>query len=384
MTILRLVLLLATVASPVFAAKGCGDAERKAVRNARFRVSWTPSLMESVMISAWGGGGGPRNRINDESTADGAFGGTGNPFSGRDFGGGERKNGMYGTRAYGSGYPYGGDGSSTSVAGRPFPFGVWPISWGPNYMGGGEYYGEDLDLLRPGGPVGVVRVGTKNKSRWPNVTDDEVYEMIGDKESLAFMTANLVDVCAITPQWPRKFDPTMLNSTKPENVIQYYRASSFALAFSNYNNTFALPSSNPTTTQRFDQSVPLPSLIVNSDFLHCINDTIKASLPIQDSYERPKNGLTGGEIAGIVIGSLIGGLGLCIILYSLCIKCCGSDDIQVAPVDMEKARQEEEEAAAAAKLSEENKEEEAKTDGATNGDVKKDSKDPKEQNVVYL
>jgi hypothetical protein len=298
---------------------------------------------------------------------------------------------MYGTRAYGSGYPYGGDGSTTSVAGRPFPFGVWPISWGPNYIGGGEYYGEDLDMIRPGGPVGVVRIGTKNRSRWPNMTDDEVCEMIGDKESLAFMITDLINVCAITPQWPRKFDPTALNSIKPENVIQYYRASSFALAFSSYNNTFALPSSNPTTTQRFDQSVPLPSLVVDSSFLHCVNDTIKASLPIQDSYERPKKGLTGGELAGIVIGCVVG----VIIFYAfsrrlcdLCCSCWGSSDVQVAPVDMEKAKQEEEEAMGGTKLAEENREEEAKvgaiSEGKVKGEAKKETKASKEENVLYL
>ncbi|PVF90777.1 hypothetical protein CPB86DRAFT_803306, partial [Serendipita vermifera] len=258
-TLQILLFLLVTTTSPTLAAKGCQKAEREAVKNARFRVSWTPSTMESVMMSVWGGGGGKHNRIPDVSTADGAFGGIGNPFSGREFGGGDR-NGMYGTRAYGSGYPYGGDGSSTSIAGRPFPYGVWPISWGPNYMGG---------------PLGIVRIGSKNKSKWTNITDDEVYEMIGDKESLAFMMADLVDWCAVTPQWPRMFNPTAANSTKPENVIQYYRASSFALAFSGYNNTFALASSNPITTQSFDQSVPLPPFLAYSPFLHCINDTIK-------------------------------------------------------------------------------------------------------------
>ncbi|PVF96891.1 hypothetical protein CPB86DRAFT_858532 [Serendipita vermifera] len=163
-----LLLLLVTTTSPALAAKGCQRAERDAVKNARFRVSWTPSTMESVMMSALGGGSGKHNRIPDVSTADGAFGGIGNPFSGREFGGGDR-NGMYGTRAYGSGYPYGRDGSNTSVAGRPFPYGAWPISWGPDYMGGGEYYGGDLDLIRPGGPVGIVRIGSKNKSKWPNI-----------------------------------------------------------------------------------------------------------------------------------------------------------------------------------------------------------------------
>lgn len=84
--------------------------------------------------------------------------------------------------------------------------------------------------------------------------------MIGDKESLTFMMADLVDWCAVIPQWPRKFNPAAANSTKPENVIQYYRASSFALVFSGYNNTFALASSNPTTTQTLTKVSPFPLL----------------------------------------------------------------------------------------------------------------------------
>lgn len=84
--------------------------------------------MDTVSVSAWGGGGGSR-RKSPSSVAAG-------PFAGREYGGGDRHT-IYGSRVYGSGYPYGAD-NATSVAGRPFPYGVWPISWGQSYLGGEE------------------------------------------------------------------------------------------------------------------------------------------------------------------------------------------------------------------------------------------------------
>ncbi|KAG8804370.1 hypothetical protein FRC17_005977 [Serendipita sp. 399] len=230
-------------------------------------------------------------------------------FAGREYAGGGRWN-ILGTRAYGSGYPYGVSDQAT-LKGRPFPHVMWPISWGPGYMGGDEYWGPDLEVMRPGGVLGILNVSTKDTGKWPGVGPDEVYTMIGDKESLI----DLVRVCHAIPALPRKFDPTTttataINSThpRPENVIQYYRSSSFALTYANYNNTFALPSSNPTSNHG---SVALPGNIVNSRFLYCVNDTIRASLPLHDAFAWPKKKLSKGAIAGAVVGSVVGAIALC-------------------------------------------------------------------------
>ncbi|KAG8822640.1 hypothetical protein FRC17_009497 [Serendipita sp. 399] len=139
-------------------------------------------------------------------------------------------------------------------------------------------------------------------NKWPRVGSDEIYTMIGDKELLMFMISDLVRVCHAVPAMPRKFDPTTtatVTQPRPENVIQYYRSSSFALTYAKYNNTFALSSSNPTTNHA---SVSLPASIVDSAFLRCVNDTIRASLPLMDPLDPPKKKLSPGAIAGICIG----------------------------------------------------------------------------------
>ncbi|KAG9045879.1 hypothetical protein FS842_001069 [Serendipita sp. 407] len=288
----------------VSAAKSCScrTAEQKAVKDLQFRVSYTPTTTDSVVLSGWSAGGGDRRKIPFSNSSSPGFT---IPFEGREYGGGSRKQ-IYGTRAYGSGYPY-GVSSFTTIAGRPFPFVMWPISWGPGYLGGEEYDGPTMGLIRPGGPLGVAKVGTTDVGRWPYVSSDEVYEIIGDKESLNFIMAQLVDRCKITPQWPIPFNPlsTTANTTRPETVIQYYRASSFALAFSGYNNTFALPS-NATTIQGWDQSSPLPINLTRSSFLLCVNSTIGSALPIMH-IPTPKSGLSTGALVGIVIGGIFGG-----------------------------------------------------------------------------
>ncbi|KAG8804371.1 hypothetical protein FRC17_005978, partial [Serendipita sp. 399] len=302
------IVLLAALIGFVQAGDGCEASNAKAVRSIRFKLPLTPSSMDSQTVSSWSKGGGPRGII-PSNVADFT-----NPFAGREYASGNRDN-ILGTRAYGSGYAYGVSDVST-IRGRPFPHGMWPISWGPGYLGGDEYWGDDLDLIRPGGELGIVSVSTKLTDEWPTIGDNEVYTMIGDKESLTFMISDLVRICFAKPAWPLAFDPlanssfpdlTLFSSLtsyqpKPENVIQYYRSSSFALAYYGYNNTFALPSSNLTTNH---DSLSLPYTIAESPFLHCINDTIRASLPLVDPLQQKKP-LSKGAIAGIVIGSVAG------------------------------------------------------------------------------
>lgn len=66
------------------------------------------------------------------------------------------------------------------------------------------------------------------------------------------------------------------NVPKPEQVVQYYRASSAALMLAGYNNTAQL--SDDTTLP----DTPLPTNI-DTNLLTCLNQTIGAAIPLVDA-----------------------------------------------------------------------------------------------------
>ncbi|KAG8809548.1 hypothetical protein FRC18_004501 [Serendipita sp. 400] len=228
------------------------------------RVTTTFADFNARVMDHWGGGGGKFVEISKDSK---------HPFQGRTFGGAKRKE-IGGTRAFGSGYPYGG-GNQSTVAGRPFPFGTWPLYWDQNFMNSSEY-GPQYDAIRPGGLLVYVPLRTTQDHF--NVTQDEVYYAVGDRDSLLLIMISYVTWCHVIPAWPSKFDPTLPNSTiKLENVVQYYRASSFALASPTYNNTFArIPNSDTK------DSTPLPDVMEYSPFRKCIDNVTKDALAIMN------------------------------------------------------------------------------------------------------
>ena len=75
---------------------------------------------------------------------------------------------------------------------------------------------------------------------------------------------------------PVAFNVSDPNSPKPEEVVQYYRASSAALMLEGYNNTAQL--SDDTSLP----DVPLPSNI-DTGLLTCLNETIGAAIPLVDA-----------------------------------------------------------------------------------------------------
>ena len=130
------------------------------------------------------------------------------------------------------------------------------------------------------------------------------------------MLTNMVDWCHAKPNWPELFDPAndaigvAGNNTNqgvkfhPGNVLQYYRASTFALAHPAYNNSYAHSPLNISTLFTHDQSTPLNDVMKYSTWLKCINETIANALPILDAPET-SSGLSGGAIGGVVFGSVI-------------------------------------------------------------------------------
>ncbi|CAG7846370.1 SubName: Full=Uncharacterized protein {ECO:0000313/EMBL:CCA69040.1} [Serendipita indica DSM 11827] len=268
-------------------------------------------------------------------------------FAGRSMGGGTRDQ-IAGTPRYASGYPYSVsrpeyDTTRRGVYSQPFPFGFYPIYWG--YHGyGGEYAGgegqnvqHNLSVIaeRPGGNLSYVKVTPKRGSHYAKTASDDIYWMIGDYESVSTMLSLLVDSTWTTygcevenstilpfitvradggPLQYNTSNTTLGNSTltsndtappfRFENVIQWYRASSFALAYQGYNNTYAFPPLNETTSPSdWAFSTPLPDRLKQPGFLSRVNRTISAALPIIDG---PKPKLSTAEVVGIVIGSVFG------------------------------------------------------------------------------
>ncbi|KAG8762723.1 hypothetical protein FRC15_008397, partial [Serendipita sp. 397] len=151
--------------SPGLVAGGGTDFVRPQVR-----VTTTFADFDARIMDHWGGGGGKFVTISKDSK---------HPFQGRTFGGAKRKE-IRGTRAFGSGYPY-GVGNQSTIARRPFPFGVWPLYWDQNFMDSSEY-GPQYDAIRPGGFLAYAPLRT-TKDHF-NVTENEVYYAVGDRESL--------------------------------------------------------------------------------------------------------------------------------------------------------------------------------------------------------
>jgi hypothetical protein len=182
--------------------------------------------------------------------------------------------------------------NNNTIAGRPFPYGVWPLYWGNNTAGSDEY-GPDLDPIRPGGPL-VIQTLAPMPNIW-NVTSGEVYYHITDRDTALAIMESFVTWCHVKPAWPEIYEPgNSSNSIGIENVIQYYRASSYALAFQEYNNSFARNATAP-----YDESDPLPSLVEYSPFRQCLDHVVANAIPIVDGPPPKENYV--GLIVGLVV-----------------------------------------------------------------------------------
>lgn len=209
------------------------------------------------VAQAYGSGGGKVSTIP-----------SGQLFAGRSLGGGTRSQ-VFGTRTYGSGYPGLAGGS---VAGRGFPFLFWPVVWGaypgfgPHYLHSSEY-GRPDNTTRPGGALA--------DATFTSSTSNSTFFIVADNSTVASLIDSISTNCTLGNS--SSTAPTLYNATdsepRPEQAIQYYRASSVVLLLDGYNNTNALGNDTNAT------AVPLPSW-VDQTLLTCLNDTIAASAPL--------------------------------------------------------------------------------------------------------
>jgi hypothetical protein len=215
------------------------------------------------------------------------------PFAGRLAGGGTR-DAVVGTSRYGSGYPYSnGNIQRGGVYGQPFPFGFWPIFFvGHGYSG--EYHDRNVNGTeeRPGGDLVQVAV-YPNATQWvltPEQTANnsalETFYMIGDRNSVETMLV-VLSPCVGCEQYSCGTVNSSISeftgddtTIRFENTVQWYRSSSFGLAYAGYNNTYAFLPLNESTTLDWNNSTPLSDSLSNDTFLQCLNDTIAAALPV--------------------------------------------------------------------------------------------------------
>jgi len=212
-------------------------------------------------VTVYGNGGG------QASTIQSGF------FTGRTVGGGSR-DGVFGTRKYGSGYP----GYPIGPAGYGFPFFFWPLAfgggaYGAHYINDSDEYGSPDNSSRPGGPM-VTSAYVSNST---NTT----FYLVTDNNTATALVPILQQNCSSVlnsgvSNAPVPYNGSDPNYPRPEEAVQYYRASSAALMLEGYNNTAQLSdnTSLPDT--------PLPSNI-DMNLLTCLNETIGVAIPLVDA-----------------------------------------------------------------------------------------------------
>ncbi|OCH94033.1 hypothetical protein OBBRIDRAFT_723698 [Obba rivulosa] len=233
---------------------------------------------------SYGGGGGKVTTIP-----------AGQPFAGRTAGGASRAQ-VYGTAAYGSGYP---GASGLGVSNRGFPFFFWPVVWGTGLGYGAAYlydseYGLPSNSSRPGGPMA--------QAAFVSNSTNSTFHVLADNSTVASLISAIDSNCTVgssSSTTPSPYDGANASQPRPEQVIQYYRASSVALTLDGYNNTDALTGNENST-------VPIPSW-VDASLLNCLNDTIGEAVPL---------------ISGAGARLQLPGLSLFVFLWLLCSQIC--------------------------------------------------------------
>lgn len=118
-------------------------------------------------------------------------------------------------------------------------------------------------------------------SAYVSNTQNTTFYLVSDNDTATTMVPILQQNCSSVlnsgiSNTPVPYNINDSNSPKPEETVQYYRASSAALMLDGYNNTAQL--SDDTSLP----DVPLPSNI-DMNLLACLNDTIGAAIPLVDA-----------------------------------------------------------------------------------------------------
>lgn len=102
---------------------------------------------------------------------------------------------------------------------------------------------------------------------------NSTFHVVADNSTVTSLISSILTNCSVDPlSAPSAFNGSA-SDPRPEEAIQYYRASTVVLTLDGYNNTVAL-GSEPNTT-----AVSLPSC-VDMTLLNCLNYTIGESVPL--------------------------------------------------------------------------------------------------------
>ncbi|PWN31892.1 uncharacterized protein FA14DRAFT_162250 [Meira miltonrushii] len=204
---------------------------------------------------------------------------TSGSFVGRQAGGGTRNN-VYGSPYYGSGYTGGyasrGLLAGGAVGGLGFPFIFWPVTFGAysGYYGSSQYRNGD----RPGG--NMTQYSLTPPSTVTNTTANE-FALYGDANSVDQIFQSLKADCGVQNQLASNF------TINPNQAVQYYRGSSFAILLNGYNNTQPNVDgdvSGNTTSSDYSATPPPITTVqgVDTNYFNCLNSTTGNNVPLID------------------------------------------------------------------------------------------------------
>ena len=138
---------------------------------------------------------------------------------------------------------------------------------------------------------------------FPDSASNNTFHLLADNFTVTSLIESVASNCslgnttALTTTSLNSSDPS---SPRPEQAVQYYRASSVVLTLDGYNNTAALADDSNAPP------APLPPW-VDANFLNCLNQTIGAAVPLIDAAPSlsPSIGLLG--LVWLAVFSLLSG-----------------------------------------------------------------------------
>ncbi len=119
---------------------------------------------------------------------------------------------------------------------------------------------------------------------FPASSGNATFHVVADNSTVASLITDIRNNCSSVintssaSDAPIAYNDSDASTPKPEQAVQFYRASSVALTVDGYNNTGALDDSGNTP------DTPVPSW-VDTNALSCLNYTIGAAVPLIDSAD---------------------------------------------------------------------------------------------------